>query len=81
MVEDNQAVVESDLAIGQFEIIGRTPRKFWFDEILQIITPVTKAAAQREWQIHFFEQLIARHQHVEDVPGIAELRMAESARS
>jgi len=44
-----------------------------FREILQVITPVTKRAAEREWQVNLVEQFIAGHQRVKDMPGVAEL--------
>ena len=76
MVEHNEAVVKANAAIGQFEVIHRAPRKFRFDKILQIVTPVAETAAERKRQINFLEQFVARHQTIKRVPRIAELDVA-----
>src|SRR5258708_23220487 len=69
MVKRYQTVVETDLAIRQFEIIYRAAREFGFDEILKVVAPVTETTAEREGQVRFFEQFAARHQSVQHVPG------------
>ena len=61
MVENNEAVVKANAAIGQFEVVYRSSSEFRLDIILQIVTPVAETAAEREWQIDFVEQFVARH--------------------
>ena len=48
MIEDDQAVVKADVAIGQFQIVDRAAREFRLDEILQIVAPIAEAAAERK---------------------------------
>ncbi len=73
MVEDNQAVVKSDVTVGQFQIVDGAAREFGFGEIFQVVAPVTKRAAEREGRINFVQQFKARHERVEDMPRVAEL--------
>ncbi len=77
MVEHNEAVVKSDVAIGQFQIVDGAAREFRLGEILQVVAPETKAAAQRKRQVNFVQQFKARHQAVEQMPRISEVRSAE----
>ena len=72
-VEHNQAVVKTDVAIGQFKVVDGAAREFWFDDIFQVVTPATEAAAQRERQVNFIQQLAPRQQRVQNLPGISEL--------
>ncbi len=74
MVEDHQAVIEAHVTIRQFEIIGGAPGQSRLDEVLQVITPITEAAPQRKRQVQFIEQFVARHQPVQNTPGIPELK-------
>src|SRR5437762_7913332 len=73
MVKHNEAVVKANVAIGKFEVVHRPARKFRFDKIFQIVTPVAETAAERKRQIDFVEHFIARHQAIQHVPWIAEL--------
>lgn len=73
MVEYDQAVIETDMAAGQFEIIGGTARQLRFDEVLQIITPVAETSPQRKWKVYFIQQFAPRQQRIENLPGIAKL--------
>src|SRR5260370_26623160 len=75
MVERPQAVMEPGLAVGQLNIVDGAAWQARLDEILQVISPKTKTAAQREREVQFIEQFITRHQTVEDLPGIAKLNM------
>src|SRR5207253_7691714 len=77
MIEDDEAAVKADVAIRQFEIVDRQARELRLNEILQIVAPVAKAAAQRERQIHLVEQFVAGHQAVEYLPGVAELNLQD----
>src|ERR1035437_748979 len=79
MVEHDKTVVKAGVAIGQFEVVDGTAREFRLDEILQIITPVAEATAERERQINLVEQFVARHEGVEHVPRIAVLGLDRSA--
>ena len=79
MIEDHQAVVKTDMTFGQFKIVDGAPRKFRFDKVFQVVTPITKAATEWEWQIHFVEQFVARHQAIENAPRVAELDVASFA--
>src|SRR5439155_10093609 len=81
MVEDDEAAVKADVALRQFEIVDRQARELRLNEILQIVAPVAKAAAQRERQIHLVEQFVAGHQAVEYLPGVAELNLQDRVRS
>src|SRR5712671_537714 len=79
MIEDDEAVVEADGAIRQFEIVDGAARELWFDKILQVVAPVAEAAAERERQIRFVEHLVTLHQTIKHVPRIAK-RLMHSAR-
>ena len=43
MIEHNQAVVESNVAVGQFQVVHRAAREFRLGEIFQVVAPITKA--------------------------------------
>src|SRR6266849_9416609 len=73
MIEDHQAVVETDVALGQFKIIDRPADQPRLDKVLQIVSPVAEAAAERKWPVQFLEQFVTRHQTVKQMPGIAKL--------
>ena len=73
MIENNQAVIKADLTVRQFQIIRGVAFEARFNKVLQIVSPVTKTAAERKRQIQFLEQLVARHQAVQQMPGISEL--------
>src|ERR1051325_10506566 len=60
MVEHNEAVVKPGAAIGQFEVAHRSPGKFRFNKILQIVTPISETTAQRKRQGDFVEDFVAR---------------------
>ncbi len=75
MVEDDEAVVKTGVAVGQFQIIHRAAREFWLGKIFQVVAPVTKRAAERKRQVNFVEQFKTRHERVEDVPRVAELKL------
>ena len=75
MIEDDQAVVKTDVAVGQFQIIDGAAREFWFGEIFQVVTPVAKRAAERKRQVNFVQQFKARHERVEQMPRVAELEL------
>src|ERR1039458_7097049 len=79
MVKDDQAVVETNVAVGQFQIVDGAARKFRLGEILQVVAPVTERAAERKRQVNFVEQFKARHQSVEQMPWIAELNVMRDA--
>src|SRR5437867_816738 len=80
MIEHDQAVVKTDVAIGRFEIVDSATREFWLGEVFQIVTPVAKAATKRKRQINFLKQLETRHEAVEQMPRIAELNVAADGR-
>src|ERR1043165_8697430 len=61
MIENHEAVVKTHVAIGQFQIVYGAARELRLDEILEVITPIAKAAAEREREINLIEQLVARH--------------------
>ena len=73
MVEHDEAVVKTGVAIGQFEVVDGAAREFRLGEIFQIVTPVTEAAAERKRQVNFIQQFAARQQRVQNLPRIAEL--------
>src|SRR5258708_36409324 len=73
MIENDEAVVKTDAAVGQFQIIDGAARQFRLGKIFQIIAPKSETAAEREWQINFIKQFVTRHQAVEQMPRIAEL--------
>src|SRR6185369_2493492 len=75
MIEYDQAVVKADLAIGQLEVIHRAARKFWFNEIFQVIPPIPEAAAQGEWKVDLLQHLVSRHEPVQAIPGISKSRL------
>jgi hypothetical protein len=80
MVKNDEAVVEADMAVGQFKIIDGATREFGFDEVFQVVTPITETAAKGKREVEFFEQFVAGHQAVEQVPGIAELHFGAFGR-
>src|SRR5258706_2920703 len=64
MVEYDQSVVKPDMAIGQFEIVHRSARKAWFDEVLQIVTPIAETAPEGEGKIELVKQFASGHESV-----------------
>ena len=56
MIEDDQTVVEADLAIRQFKIVCGATWQLRLYEILQVVAPITKAAAERKRQVHLIQQ-------------------------
>ncbi len=46
MIEDHQTVVNTDVAIGQLEVVDGAARQFWFGKILQFVAPIAKPAAE-----------------------------------
>src|ERR1043166_4777278 len=73
MIEHDDAAVEPYAAVGKLEIVDGVPGQLRLDEVFQIVTPIAEAAAEREGEVHFIENFIARHERIEHVPGIAEL--------
>ena len=73
MIEHDQAVVKTNVAIGQFEVVDGAAREFRLGEIFQVVAPIAKTAAERKWQVDFIQQLAARQQRVQNLPRIAEL--------
>ena len=73
MIEHDQARVESEMAVGKLEVVDGAAGQARFDEILQVVSPVAEATAEREGHIHLVEQLEARQQRCEMLPRIAEL--------
>ena len=59
MIENGEAVVKADVAIGQFQIVDGAAQQFRLGEVFQVVAPETKAAAQRKWQINFVQQFKA----------------------
>ena len=80
MIEHDQAVVKTDVAVGQFEIVDGAAREFRLGEIFQVVTPITETAAERKRQINFVQQFEARHQAVEQMPRVAELDLGFGVR-
>jgi len=78
MIEGDEAVVKTDVAIWEFEVIDGAARQARLDEILEIVTPIAKAAAQRKRQVDFLQQFVARHQLLQRLPGIAKARPARA---
>src|SRR5688572_8783341 len=81
MIEDDERVVKADATIRQFQVVDSFSWQVWLDKILEVVSPVTEATTERKRQVDFFEQLIARHQAVEDAPWIAELLVQTVARA
>jgi len=79
MIERDEAVVESDVAIGKLEIIDSAAGEARLDEIFEFISPITETAAKRKRQVQFVEQFVARHEGVQDLPGVAELGLRDAA--
>src|ERR1051326_2162256 len=75
MIKNDQGIIKSNMAVWQFQVVERAPGQFRFDEVLQIIAPITETSAQWKRQIQLLEQFIARHQAVEQMPRIAELNI------
>ena len=75
MIENDQAVVEPDATIRQFEIIARAAGKFRFDKIFQVVAPIPETPSERKWKVQFIEQLKARHEAVEQAPRVAILNL------
>src|SRR5882757_3925612 len=75
MVEDDEAVVEADVAVGQFQVVDGAARQFGFGEIFQVVAPVAKRAAERKGQVDLIQQFTAGHERIEDVPRVAELKL------
>src|ERR1043166_1046169 len=73
MIEHDHAAVETNAAVREFQIVDRIQRELRLDKIFKIVTPIAEAAAEREGEVHFIENFIARHERIEHVPGIAEL--------
>jgi hypothetical protein len=73
MVEHHEAVIETNVAIGQLEIVDGMARQPRLDEVFQIIAPVTKATSKRKRKVNFIQQFAPRQKRVEDLPRITEL--------
>ena len=73
MIKDHEAVVKADMAVRQVQIIDGAARKLGLGEVFQIITPVAEHAAQRKGKINLIEQLKARRERIQNVPGVSEL--------
>src|SRR5689334_1733458 len=61
MVESDQAVIETNLAIRQFQVIVTAPGETRLNEILEIIAPIPETAAQRKWKIDIIQQFVLGH--------------------
>ena len=79
MIEHDQAVVKTDVTVRQFKIVHGPARQFRLGKVFQIITPETKAPSERKRQVDFFKQFEARHQSIEQMPGIAKLNVMRDA--
>lgn len=62
MVEDDEAGVEAQMAVRQFQVVDRPARQAGFDELFQVVTPVAETAAQRKRHVHLVGQLKACEQ-------------------
>ena len=75
MIKDDEAVVETDVAVGQFQIADGSAREFRLGEVFQVVAPETEAAAERKRQVNFVENFKSRHERIEQMPGAAELQL------
>ena len=73
MVEDDDAAIEANAAIRQFEIVDGVSGELRLDKIFEVVAPVAEAAAKRERHVQIIQQFVALHEHVEHMPWIAEL--------
>src|SRR5580704_3784422 len=70
MIESRQAVVESHVAIREFEIVERAPRDARLHKFFQIVAQITKTTPERKWEIDFVQQFISSHQFFKDAKRI-----------
>ena len=77
MIEDNQTIVKTDVAVGQFQIVDGAAREFRLGKVFQVVAPAAERAAERKGRINFIEQFVARHERIKQMPRIAELRLAD----
>ena len=62
MVEDGEAVVKANGAVRQFEVVHSVRAKAGFHKIFQVVTPIAKAAAEREGEVNLINDFVARKQ-------------------
>ena len=73
VIENDEAGIKGNVTIGQLEVVWGMARQFGFHEILEVVAPVTEAAAEWERKVHLIKQFVPGHEAVEQTPGIAEL--------
>lgn len=80
MVEYDEAGVKADVAIRQLKVVDGAAREARLDEIFQVVAPVAERATERERQVGFVQNLVAGHEGIEEMPGVAELKLHRSAK-
>jgi hypothetical protein len=55
MIKDDQAGKEAQVAIRNIQIVDGSAGQAGLNELFEVISPVAKAAAQRKWEVCFFE--------------------------
>ena len=60
MIENREAVVKTDCAIGQLEVVHRAGAQTGFDKVFQVVPPIPETTTQRKRQIDLINQLIPR---------------------
>ena len=73
MIKNDQAVIEANLAVGYFQVIYGVAGYPLFNEAFQIVSPESEASTDWKREVKFIENLVARHQAVENGPWISEL--------
>ena len=75
MIEHDEAVVKSDAALRQLEVIQGGQRQSWLDELFQLVTEVSEATTKRKGEVDLLEQLVAIGQALEQFPRVAKQRV------
>ena len=80
MIEHDEAVVKSDAALRQLEVIQGGQRQPWLDELFQLVTEVSEATPKRKGEVDLLEQLVAICQTLEQFPRAPEQRTLAGGR-
>src|SRR5690349_12366966 len=76
MIINQKAVIETQLAVRQFQVVYGVPAKLRFDEVLQIITPIPETPAEWEGKVYFVPQLVSGDEIRQYPPGIPKLNVS-----
>ena len=80
VIEHDEAVVKSNAAFRQLEVVVGRQRQVRLDELFQLVAEVAEAAAEGKRQVDLLEQLVAVGQALEQFPRAAKQRAAAGGR-